>query len=100
MSDQNCETCGKKLTAWNHAWGTKKCSRCAKEGIDYVTLPDGRRRYLKALGGDIAIAILLPGIGLLMGAWVFFAKHEKRRGGTMMIIGGIILFLIIISGRF
>ena len=25
-----CEVCGKKLTKWNQAWGTGKCSRCAK----------------------------------------------------------------------
>jgi hypothetical protein len=30
MSDQVCEVCGKELTKWNHAWGTNKCSRCAK----------------------------------------------------------------------
>jgi len=30
MSEQVCELCGTKLTAWNHAWGTQKCARCAK----------------------------------------------------------------------
>jgi hypothetical protein len=30
MSNEVCEVCGKKLTKWNHAWGTNKCSPCAK----------------------------------------------------------------------
>jgi len=30
MSNEVCEVCGKELTKWNHAWGTNKCSRCAK----------------------------------------------------------------------
>jgi len=30
MADKICEICGTALTAWNAAWGTQKCSRCAK----------------------------------------------------------------------
>jgi hypothetical protein len=30
MTAQTCSVCGKRLTAWNTAWGTGKCSGCAK----------------------------------------------------------------------
>jgi hypothetical protein len=30
MAERTCEVCGKGLNKWNHAWGTKKCSGCAK----------------------------------------------------------------------
>jgi hypothetical protein len=65
-----------------------------------VTRPDGRKQYLKATGLDIAISILLPGWGLIVGAMAFFIKGEKKRGATMMIIGAIILFLVIVTGNF
>lgn len=64
---------------------------------DYEILPDGRKRFLKATGVDIIISIFFPGWGLIVGAFAFFAKGEKKRGATMMIIGAIILFLVIIS---
>jgi hypothetical protein len=63
-------------------------------------LPNGRKRLLKATAIDIIVSIILPGWGVLVGAFAFFAKGEKKRGATMMIIGAVILFLLIASGQF
>ena len=65
----------------------------------YELLPNGRKRYLKATGGDIIISSIAPGWGLIIGALAFLIKGEKKRGTTMMIIGAIVLLLLIVSGR-
>jgi hypothetical protein len=102
MQEQQCELCGRKLTIWNHAIGTPKCSRCArgrspeakhlKEGQEFVTSPEGKKRYLKATWVDIVISILLPGWGIIVGGFALL-KGEKKRGRTMLVIGSVVLLL-------
>jgi hypothetical protein len=52
----------------------------------YVVLPNGEKRYLRATGGDIALSILLPFWGLVVGA-IAASRCEKARCLTMMSIG-------------
>lgn len=52
----------------------------------YVVLPNGEKRYLRATTGDIALSILLPFWGLVVGG-IAASRCEKARGLTMMSIG-------------
>lgn len=61
----------------------------------YEILPNGKKRYLRATGGDVFFCVLLPFWGLVIGG-IAFVRGEKKRGQTMMLIGcvGLLIFAI------
>jgi hypothetical protein len=64
----------------------------------YVVLPNGEKRYLRATNGDIALSILLPLWGVVVGG-IAASRCEKARGLTMMSIGaaGLVALMIFLA---
>ena len=61
----------------------------------YVVLPNGTKRYLRATTGDIALSILLPFWGLVIGG-IAASRCEKNRGLTMMSVGTASLIVFVL----
>jgi hypothetical protein len=59
-----------------------------KPGQPYVIGPDGKKHYTRATIVDVVVSVLLPLVGVLIGA-VAMARGQRKRGGTM-IAGGVV----------
>ena len=84
MTAQMCSVCGKRLTAWNTAWGTGKCSGCAK-GVspaakallrnvtftrdELTAIAIARRLVLVAF---VALGVYFCGLSLAETQWQFY----------------------------
>ena len=62
----------------------------AEEKAGYRLLPDGSKHYLRANLFDYIACIILPGFGVIYGAYAFFKRGEHKRGKSMMLLGAFI----------
>jgi len=62
----------------------------------WVTLENGKRHYTRATFIDIALAIIIPIIGPILGL-AALTKKEYRRGWTMIAVSLITISIVLIS---
>jgi len=62
----------------------------------WVTLENGKKHYTRATFIDIALAIIIPILGPILGL-AALAKKEYKRGWTMIAISFITITILVIS---
>lgn len=68
----------------------------AKSKEPWVTLENGKKHYTRATFIDIALAIIIPIVGPILGL-AALTKKEYKRGWTMIAISTVTIGIVVIS---